>query len=131
MLVLVVDDTMIMRRNLKTILKDLGHTEVLEARTGMEAIELYDQFIPDLVTMDIAMPHMDGVSVVKELKDRDPNVKIIMVTARGQEDMVRQSIKCGAKGYILKPVSKDKLKSSIDKVFNGLNDTQGDKLVDN
>ncbi len=115
--VLVVDDSLIMRRNVTKMVEALGHKVIGEAKDGLESIGLYERLKPDLVTMDITMPEMDGIAAVKELKRIDKNVKIIMVTSHGQEEMVISAIRSGAGGYLLKPISLMKLRDSIRKVF--------------
>lgn len=120
--VLVVDDSLIMRRNISKIIESLGHRVVGEAKDGLESITLYMKFKPDLVTMDITMPEMDGITAVKELKKIDKHAKIIMVTSHGQEEMVINAIRCGASGYLLKPINVVKLRDSIRKVFPSIVD---------
>lgn len=115
--VLVVDDSLIMRRNVSKILEGLGHSVTAEAKNGHEAIEQYARVKPDLVTMDITMPDMDGIAAVKGIRRIDKCAKIIMVTSHGQEDMVISAIRCGASGYLLKPLNAVKLRESIQKVF--------------
>ncbi|HLD24116.1 MAG TPA: response regulator [Sulfuricurvum sp.] len=120
--ILVVDDSLIMRRNISKIIESLGHRVVGEAKDGLEAISLFMKLKPDLVTMDITMPEMDGITSVKELKKIDKNAKIIMVTSHGQEEMVINAIRCGASGYLLKPINVIKLRDSIRKVFPAIVD---------
>lgn len=115
--VLVVDDSLIMRRNVTKMVEALGHKVIGEAKDGLEAIVLFERLKPDLVSMDITMPEMDGIAAVKELKKIDKNAKIIMVTSHGQEEMVINAIRSGAGGYLLKPVNLMKLRDSIRKVF--------------
>lgn len=115
--IFVVDDSLIMRRNITKMIESLGHKVVGEAKDGHEALELYRKLKPDLVTMDITMPGMDGLSAVKGLKKIDKNVKIIMITSHGQEEMVIDAIRSGASGYLLKPININKLRDSIRKVF--------------
>lgn len=115
--IFVVDDSLIMRRNISKMIESLGHKVVGEAKDGHEAIALYRKLAPDLVTMDITMPEMDGLSAVKELKRIDKDAKIIMVTSHGQEEMVIDAIRSGASGYLLKPININKLRDSIRKVF--------------
>jgi len=115
--VVVVDDSLIMRRNISKMLVDLGYKVVGEAKDGNEAIAYYTKHSPDLMTMDITMPDMDGITAVKEIRKICQAAKIIMVTSHGQEDMVIAAIKAGASGYILKPFSADKLDKAIEKVF--------------
>ncbi|MFA9373435.1 response regulator [Poseidonibacter sp.] len=121
MRVLIVDDSRIIRNGLKNIFLFLGHNVIGEAVTGFEAINMYKTLSPDLVTMDISMPMRqgikDGVSALKEIIDLDPNAKVIMVTSHGEEHLVVDSIKLGAKGYILKPITEEKVINSIEKIF--------------
>lgn len=120
--IFVVDDSLIMRRNITKMIESLGHKVVGEAKDGHEAVALYRKLAPDLVTMDITMPEMDGLSAVKELKRIDKDAKIIMVTSHGQEEMVIDAIRSGASGYLLKPINVNKLRDSIRKVFPAIID---------
>lgn len=120
--ILVVDDSLIMRRNIIKMIESLGHKVVGEAKDGQESVEVYRKLKPDLVTMDITMPRMDGLGAVKELKKIDKNAKIIMVTSHGQEEMVIDAIRSGASGYLLKPVKINKLSDSIHKIFPSMID---------
>jgi two-component system, chemotaxis family, chemotaxis protein CheY len=110
---LVVDDSLIIRKNVTKFLTALGHTVVGESKTGEIAVDDTKRLKPDFITMDITMPDMDGITAVKKIREFDQDVNIIMVTSHGQEDMVVSSLKAGAKGYILKPVSEEKLAKSI------------------
>ncbi len=120
--VLVVDDSLIMRRNLAKMVEALGHKVIGEAKDGNEAIDLYRKLKPDLVTMDITMPEMDGITAVQGIKKIDKNLKIIMVTSHGQEEMVINAIRSGAGGYLLKPINLMKLRDAIRKVFPNIVD---------
>ena len=102
---------------METIIEKLGHKVVSDAQNGREGIDEYNANKPDLVTMDITMPDMDGISAVKEIMKSDANAKIIMVTSHGQEDMVIKSIQAGAVGYMLKPISEDKFAQAVAEVF--------------
>ena len=115
--VLIVDDSLIIRKKVKKLVEVLGHEVLNSAKNGQEAIDMYKEVKPDLVTMDITMPDMDGITAVKEIMKVDNEAKIIMVTSHGQEDMVIQSIKAGAVGYMLKPISEDKFAAAIGEVF--------------
>ena len=115
--ILVVDDSLIIRKKITKLAIELGHDVLYGAKNGQEAIEKYKELKPDLVTMDITMPDMDGIEAVKHIIGENSDAKIIMVTSHGQEDMVIKSIKAGAVGYMLKPVTKDKLANSIGEVF--------------
>lgn len=117
--VLVVDDAAFMRMLVKKILTQAGHQVVGEASNGKEAIEKYKQLKPDLVTMDIVMPEMDGITAVKEIMKIDPNAKIIMITAVGQEAKVMEALKSGgAKGYIVKPFQAPKVIEEVNRVLS-------------
>lgn len=115
--VLIVDDSLIIRKKISKILENLGYDVVFDATNGQEAIDAYIKYKPDLVSMDITMPDMDGITAVKHIIKEDKEAKIIMVTSHGQEDMVIKSIQAGAVGYILKPISEDKMAQVIGEVF--------------
>jgi len=115
--VMIVDDSLIIRKKIKKILEKLGHEVVFSATNGQEAIDGYKDNKPDLVTMDITMPDMDGITAVKHIIKDDVDAKIIMVTSHGQEDMVIKSIQAGAVGYMLKPITDDKMAQAIGEVF--------------
>lgn len=120
--ILVVDDSLIMRRNVTKIVESLGYKVVADAKDGQEAIEAYRRCKPDLVTMDITMPEMDGIEAVKGIKKIDREAKIMMVTSHGQEDMVISAIRAGASGYLLKPINITKVHDAIRKVFPSIVD---------
>jgi len=115
--ILIVDDTMFMRTLLKNILFSGGHEIVGEAADGTEAVAKYQDLKPDLVTMDVVMPKMNGIEALKEIKKIDPNAKVVMCTAVGQEQMVKLAIKSGARGYVVKPFQAPKV---LDEVKNVL-----------
>ena len=115
--ILVVDDSLIIRKTLTAQLEKIGHTVVAQAKSGQEAIELYGEHLPDLVTMDISMPIMDGIESLKEIKNNYESAKIIMITSRGEEKLVMESLTRGARGYILKPITREKLETAISKVY--------------
>jgi two-component system chemotaxis response regulator CheY len=115
--VLVVDDSLIIRKKITKLVEKLGHEVLYSAKNGQDAIDSYSSNKADLITMDITMPDMDGITAVKEIIKTDANAKIIMVTSHGQEDMVIKSIQAGAVGYMLKPVTEDKLSTAIGEVF--------------
>lgn len=115
--VMVVDDSMILRRNVIKMLHEMGLNVIIEAKDGREAISSYNRHKPDFVTMDIMMPDVDGIEAVKAIRAENHDAKIIMVTSWGQEDIVINAIKAGASGYVLKPVTPEKLEKAIVKVF--------------
>jgi two-component system chemotaxis response regulator CheY len=116
--ILVVDDAAFMRLVLKDILKNLGYTNIIEASDGLMAIEQYKKFKPDLVTMDVNMPKMDGVQALKQIIKINPMAKIIMVTAVEQRYIVQEAIRNGAKDYIVKPFDRVMVGTVIERVLN-------------
>jgi len=115
--VFVEDDSLITVRKLAQMLEDLGYKVVGFAQTGNDALTKYKELRPDLVTMDITLPDMSGIDVVRRILDQDSKALIIMITSHGQEKMVVDSIEAGAKGYVMKPVKSEILKETIEKVF--------------
>jgi len=107
--VLIVDDAAFMRKLLRNILFNGGFDIAGEAENGKQAVEMYKQLKPDLVFLDIVMPEMNGIETLKAIKKMDPNAKVIMCTAIGQEKIVKTAIKLGADGYIVKPFQAQKV----------------------
>ena len=118
MKILVVDDSSVARQSMESMIELLGHTAVLAA-SGKEGVELYKKDRPDIVTMDLNMPVMDGISTLKLLKRIDPSAKVIMSTANGDDQLVIEAIGDGASGYILKPIVIDVLKGAFHKAIDG------------
>lgn len=114
--VMITDDAAFMRMMIRKAVEEGGHEVVAEAGNGLEAIELYEAHKPDVVTMDITMPDMDGIEAVKAITAAHPNARIIMCSAMGQQKMVLDAIQAGAKGFIVKPFDKDKVLFEINKV---------------
>jgi two-component system, chemotaxis family, chemotaxis protein CheY len=114
--VLIVDDAIFMRMKLKDILEKNGFEVVGEAQNGIEAVEKYKSEKPDLVTMDITMPEMDGVTALKEIKKADKDAKVIMCSAMGQQSMVMDAIKSGALDFIVKPFDTDRVIKALQKI---------------
>lgn len=117
MRVLVVDDAAFMRMMLKDILVKSGHEVVGEAGNGAEALTKYKELKPDLVTMDITMPEVDGLQAVKDIKAFDKDAKVVMCSAMGQQAMVVEAIQAGARDFIVKPFQADRVMESISKVM--------------
>ncbi|QQZ07939.1 response regulator [Heyndrickxia vini] len=115
--ILVVDDAAFMRMMIKDILTKNGFDVVAEAADGAQAVEKYKELKPDLVTMDITMPEMDGITALKEIKGIDPSAKIIMCSAMGQQAMVIDAIQAGAKDFIVKPFQADRVIEAIQKTL--------------
>lgn len=109
MRVLVVDDAIFMRNSLKLMLEKHQFEVVGMAQNGLEAVEQYKSLKPDVVTMDITMPDMDGLEALKAIREYDRNAKVVMISAVGKEDAVREAIIGGAKNFIVKPFQEDKV----------------------
>jgi len=116
--ILVVDDSPIIVRDLTVMLEELGYRVIHTAATGKEAIAAYKTCKPNVVTMDITMPDMDGIEATRLILREYPNAKVVMVTSHGQEKMVLDALKAGARGYVLKPFQRHKLYQAIQKACN-------------
>ena len=114
--ILIVDDAAFMRMMIKDILTKNGYEVVAEAANGVGAVELYKSHQPDLVTMDITMPEMDGIEAVKQIKAVNPAAKVIMCSAMGQQSMVMDAIKAGANDFIVKPFQADRVLEAVKKI---------------
>ncbi|PNR97377.1 chemotaxis protein CheY [Petrotoga olearia] len=114
--VLIVDDAAFMRMMLKDILTKANYQVIGEANNGQEAVEKYQELKPDFVTMDITMPVKDGIQAIKEIKKMDPNAKIIVCSAMGQQAMVIESIQAGAKDFIVKPFQPNRVIEALQKL---------------
>jgi len=115
--ILIVDDAAFMRMMLKNILEKNGHEVVGEAENVPAALEIFREFRPHLVTMDITMPKVNGIEGVKQILKIDPNANIIMVSAMGQQSMVIDAIKSGAKDFIVKPFQQERICQAVEKVL--------------
>ena len=113
--ILICDDAAFMRMMLKDILVKEGYEVVGEAVNGADGVEKYNSLKPDLVTMDITMPDMDGITALKNIKQCDPSAKVIMCSAMGQQAMVVESIQAGARDFIVKPFQRDRVIKTIRK----------------
>jgi two-component system chemotaxis response regulator CheY len=118
--ILIVDDSKFMRKTLSDILTEAGHQIVGEAENAREGTELYKILKPDLVTLDIIMPEVEGVdaiSALKEMIDLNPQAKVVMVSAMGQEQIVEECMQAGAKGFIVKPFQPSNVAGVVKKVL--------------
>lgn len=115
--ILVVDDAAFMRMMIKDILGKNGYEVVGEAENGAKAVEKYQELRPDLTTMDITMPEMDGITAVKEIRKLDPAAKVIMCSAMGQQAMVIEAIQSGARDFIVKPFQPDRVLEAVRKAI--------------
>ncbi|MBU9714542.1 response regulator [Evansella tamaricis] len=115
--VLIVDDAAFMRMMIKDILTKNGFEVIAEAGDGAQAVDMYKEHSPELVTMDITMPEMDGITSLKEIRKHDPNAKVIMCSAMGQQAMVIDAIQAGAKDFIVKPFQAERVLEAINKTL--------------
>jgi two-component system chemotaxis response regulator CheY len=118
--VLVVDDSDFMRRVLKNILESGGH-KVVEARGSVEALRIFKKDGADIITMDIVMPETDGIETVRALKEADPKVRIIMISALGHQKTVMRALEAGAMDFIMKPFTADDVLESVSAVLQSRN----------
>lgn len=115
--IMLVDDAAFMRMMIKDTLKKNGYTEVVEAGNGEQAIATYQEEKPDLILMDITMPVMDGLEALKKLKELDSGVQVVMCSAMGQETMVVDALKLGAKDFIVKPFKPDRIMKTVNSIL--------------
>ncbi len=115
--VLIADDAAFMRMMIKNILTQNGHEVVAEAENGQQAVEKYLETKPDVCTMDITMPEKDGLAALKEIVAADPAAKVIMCSALGQEAKVIESIRSGAKDFVVKPFQQDRVLAALAKAI--------------
>ena len=113
--ILVVDDAAFMRMRCSKLLTDNGY-DVVEAENGLDAIAKYKATKPDAVLLDITMPEMDGLTALKEIRKVDPEAKVAMVTAMGQQSMIMDAIKSGAKDFVVKPFQPDRVLAAVKKL---------------
>ncbi|MDR0357424.1 MAG: response regulator [Clostridiales Family XIII bacterium] len=111
--ILIVDDAAFMRMMIRENLKKAGYSEFGEAGNGNEAIKQYDEIKPDLVLLDITMPEKDGISALQEIREKDPDAKVVMCSAMGQENMVIEAVKLGALDFIVKPFKPERLLQTV------------------
>lgn len=114
--VLIVDDAAFMRVSIRNMLTKLGYEVIGEAENGKVAIIKYQELNPDIVTMDITMPEVNGLDALKAIMKLDPHANVIMVSAMGQESMVRDAVMSGAKGFIVKPFKEEVISAAFSKL---------------
>ena len=115
--ILVVDDAAFMRKMVSDALTKGGHEVVGEAGNGVEALERFQELKPELTTLDITMPEKDGLAALKEIIAVDPGAKVVMCSALGQESKVLESIKLGAKDFVVKPFQADRVLDAVGKAL--------------
>ena len=115
--ILLVDDAAFMRKMIKDTLIKNGYTEVFEAVDGADAVEKFGEIGPDLVVMDITMPNMDGLEALKAIRAKDGNANVVMCSAMGQETMVMDAVRSGAKDFIVKPFKPDRVLKTVTSIL--------------
>lgn len=115
--IMLVDDAAFMRMTIKNALTKAGYDDIIEASDGQIAVETYQKEHPDLVIMDITMPNMDGIQALQAIKTSDPEARVVMCSAMGQEGMVVEAIKLGAKDFIVKPFKQDRILQTVEKII--------------
>jgi two-component system, chemotaxis family, chemotaxis protein CheY len=113
--VLLVDDAAFMRMRCARLLREEGH-DVIEAANGREAVDMYQSERPDAVLMDITMPEMDGLEALRAIRAVDPHAQVAMLTAMGQQAIVIEAIKSGARDFVVKPFEKDRVLAAVAKL---------------
>ena len=117
--ILLVDDAAFMRKVIKDTLTKAGYTEIYEAVDGADAVQKYSEIHPDLVLMDITMPNMDGLEALKAIRGADGSANVVMCTAMGQESMVMDAVRSGAKDFIVKPFKEDRILKTVNNILGG------------
>jgi two-component system chemotaxis response regulator CheY len=115
--ILIADDASFMRQMIREIIEPEGHEVVGEATNGIEAVDLYNELSPDLVTMDIVMPKRSGIDAVKAIIAEHPTACVVMCSALGQETLVMEALQAGARDFIVKPFKPDSVVSTIAKML--------------
>jgi len=115
--ILIAEDSAYMRTLLKDVLIRHGYDVVGEAENGKEAVELYGKLHPDIVTMDITMPEMDGLEALKAIKETYPSARIVMVSAMGQQNLVIEAIRLGAVDFFIKPLQSGRVVEALERAM--------------
>ena len=115
--VLICDDALFMRTMLAEIMEQAGFEVVGQASTGAEAVRLYNELRPDLVTMDIIMPGMGGIDAVREILRENPDANIVMCSAMGQQNLVIEAIQAGARDFVVKPFQPSRVLEAVQRVL--------------
>ena len=115
--ILLVDDAAFMRKMIKDTLSKNGYSDLHEAVDGADAVEKFSELKPDLVIMDITMPNMDGLEALKAFRAKDPNANVVMCSAMGQESMVMDAVRSGAKDFIVKPFKPDRILKTVSTIL--------------
>lgn len=118
--IMVVDDSLMVRLNLKKIFEKQGYEVVAEAANGKDAVEKYIKFRPDLTTMDITMPVLDGITALQKIRTVDCNACVVMISALGQEMKIIDALNKGARHYIIKPFKESDVVNKVESIFNAM-----------
>lgn len=117
--ILLCDDSAFMRQMLKSILSKHGYTDFYEAKDGVDVVDKYEQHTPDLVLLDITMPNRNGLDALRAIFEKDQNANVIMCSAMGQEFMVLDAMRSGAKTFVVKPFKEETVLKAVDSVLGG------------
>ena len=115
--ILLVDDAAFMRKMIKDTLSKNGYTDLYEAVDGADAVEKFTELAPDLVIMDITMPNMDGLEALKAIRAKNGNANVVMCSAMGQESMVMDAVRSGARDFIVKPFKPDRVLKTVTSIL--------------
>lgn len=130
--IMVVDDAVVIREKLKILLNKAGHEVVAEAGNGLQAALLYTRYKPDIVTMDITMPGVDGLEGIRRIRSIDPAAQVVVISAMGQKGIIVEALEAGASGFILKPFDTGKVLSVIatveERIRQGVTTANKDRL---
>ena len=130
--IMIVDDSVVIREKLKILLTKAGHEVVAEAGNGLQAALLYSRLKPDIVTMDITMPGVDGIEGIRKIREVDDKAQVLVVSAMGQKDVIVHALEAGASGFILKPFDVNKVLSAIetagDRIQRGIAEGNGTRM---
>ncbi len=121
--ILVVDDAQFMRHMLKKLLTEAGFEIAGEAADGEEAVAKYEELRPDLVTMDVVMPALDGLAALGRIRDLDPEAKVIMVSAVDQRESLLEAVRAGATDYVVKPFDAKRVAAAVHRALGGLDES--------
>lgn len=116
--ILVVDDAIFMRKVIKDLLIANDYTDLVEAGDGVEAVAMFKEHRPDLVIMDITMPSQDGIETVKQIREIDETATVLICSAMGHEDMVKEALKYGAKDFVVKPFKSERVISAVTRLLS-------------
>lgn len=116
--ILIVDDALFMRKVIRDLLVANDYTDLIEASSGQEAVNMYNEHRPDLIIMDITMPELDGIETIRVLRKIETNINILMCSAMGQEALVHEALKLGARDFIVKPFKPDRMLQAVRKLLS-------------